>query len=589
LAKELAMEESDFEPAQGLLQGGRDVGNESVGKPRVNFDLDENQGNSGRKGRYRVLQHRRSVGGEPKLIKFVFILVIPATILLSLFFILSKSSGSSSRDAVPKTAPTGSKYQTGFDITNNWGSISPYFDSGAAFKGIDLTKTEGEYGLPSYCSYKQVHVLHRHAERYPTSGTGRMMKEVAEKIYAMDEPPIKELSWLETWNYTMGEDLLVPKGVGTEFASGAQFWSTHGRFLYKALDASNHLFYDKALNVFENGTSRPLPVLRATTQSRIQTSARAWAAGFFGIYGGQPYSAVDDYGSGELYKLVLMAEEQGTNNTLAADYSCPNSDNSSYEIGKSQSKEWINIYLKDAAVRLQTVLPGFSNLTAQDAYGIQSLCSFETAAYGKSSFCELFTETEWRGFEYAADLSFFGRSSYGSLTSKGEGIGWISELLARLEGRLITEAGNGVNVTLTGSEETFPIGQPFYLDMTHDSVLVAVLTAMGLDFLEKELPVNNMPVPRQFIVSRLTPFGARLYVEVLDCVDDTDVASYVRLKLNNRVLPLKGLKNCPSSADGLCKLDKFIDSLKHQVKVVNFDHVCYEDLSDELRAALEQR
>lgn len=573
-----ANSDDDLEAArEGLLEEGlEDFEDNNISKPRVNFVLDENHA-AGEQDE--VLQHRRTLGPNPKLLRVIVLLVIPTTILLSLFFILSR--GGSSRAAVPKTAPTGSTYQTGFDIKNNWGSISPYFESGTNFKGIETGKTSEDYYLPALCRYQQVHVLHRHAERYPTTGTRKLMNVAAEKIYAMTEPPAqKELSWLQHWNYTLGEELLVSKGVATEFAAGAQFWATHGRFLYNALDSDNHLFYDKALNVFPNGTARPAPVLRATTQSRIETSARAWAAGFFGVYGGQPYSPPDDE---DLYKLVLMEEEPDTNNTLAAFYSCPNSNNGSYSLGKDRSKQWINTYLQDAAVRLQTILPGYANFSASDAFAFQSLCSFETAAYGSSLFCELFTETEWRGYEYAADLSFFGRSSYGSLTSKGEGIGWISELLARLQGELITEPGNGVNVTLTGSEETFPLGQPFYMDMTHDSVIVSVLTSLGLDFLERDLPGDRMPVPRQFIVSRLTPFGARLYVEVLDCNEGMENVGYVRLKLNNRILPLKGLKHCAASTTGLCRMDDFIKSLQAVVKNVNFDRVCYGDLSGDIR------
>lgn len=590
------MQGSHSESTHELLgQEEEEVGdvesNTSIGKPKVNFVLDEShhRSNNGKyKGRLKVLQHRKPLGTEPRILKFVLIMVIPATILLSLFFILSKSSPTSSRNAVPKTAPTGATYKTGFDISNNWGALSPYFSTGIPFQGIDSKKTNGEYDLPEYCSYKQVHVLHRHAERYPTPNMAKLMKNVAQKLYMMDEEPAEELSWLNNWNYTLGEDLLTSKGVATEFTSGSEFWATHGRFLYNALDSDNHLFYDKSLNVFKNGSSRTSPVLRATTQSRIKTSAQAWAAGFFGVYGGQKYSPKDDLGTGELYELVLMAEEPNTNNTLAPYYSCPNSDKTSYQINKNMSNVWIENYLQDATVRLQTVLPGFSNLTVFDAYGIQNLCAFETAAYDQSKFCELFTETEWRGFEYASDLSFYTQSSYGSLTSKGEGIGWISELVARLEGRLITEPANGVNVTLTSSPKTFPLEQPFYLDMTHDSVIMAVLTALGVDFLEKKLPDDQMPVPRQFIISRLTPFGARLYVEILDCTENSSNTSYVRLKLNNRVLPLKGLKNCSSADDGLCTLDEFIESLKYQIKTINFDHVCYGDLSDELRKDLQE-
>jgi hypothetical protein len=439
-------------------------------------------------------------------------------------------------------------------MKNNWGSYSPFFDTGAKFDGVSVVTD---------CTLTQVHVLHRHAERYPTSGTGKRMELVADKL--KQTTPSTSLSWLDDWSYTLGTDLLVPKGVGAEFESGANFWATHGRLLYNATE-QGFLAYDRSLNMYTNGTQRAMPVLRSTSQSRIQTSARAWAAGFFGVYDSPKYPPVDN---DELYKLVLITEQDGYNNTLASYDGCPNSNNDTIITGKARQDEWIQVYLADAAERLQKLLPEFSNFTADDAFQFQNLCAFETAAYGRSHFCDLFTETEWRGFEYAADLKFYGDSSFGTTVGKAGGVGWLTELLARLEERLILEPQNGINVSLTNNEQDFPLDQPFYLDMTHDSVMMSVLTALGFDFLKPDLPTNKIPVPRQFIVSRLTPFAARLFVEIVECD-----GKYVRLKLNNRALPLGSLPDCPDSKDGLCAFNKFISSLK-KITDIDYDKVCY--------------
>ena len=42
---------------------------------------------------------------------------------------------------------------------------------------------------------------------------------------------------------------------------------------------------------------------------------------------------------------------------------------------------------------------------------MQSLCAYETVGLGYSNFCDLFTEEEWKGFEYFLDLQFQGESS----------------------------------------------------------------------------------------------------------------------------------------------------------------------------------
>lgn len=38
---------------------------------------------------------------------------------------------------------------------------------------------------------------------------------------------------------------------------------------------------------------------------------------------------------------------------------------------------------------------------------MQDLCAYELVALGGSEFCDLFTEEEWKGFEYQNDLAFF--------------------------------------------------------------------------------------------------------------------------------------------------------------------------------------
>jgi hypothetical protein len=398
-----------------------------------------------------------------------------------------------------------------------------------------------------------------------------MIIEVVDKLDKMTHPPAKQLQWLENWNYTLGTDLLVAAGTATEFESGSDFWASHGRLLY---GSPSSLFYHKDLNRFDNGTRRPVPVLRATSQSRIHASARAWAAGFFGVYGDQEYSPADNE---ELYRLVVMTEgEYGVNNSLASYYGCPNADKDGSETGSERRGKWIDKYLKQAAKRLHKLLPGVDEFTPRNAFAIQNLCAFETAAYGSSAFCELFTETEWRGYEYASDLHFYGDSSWGSKVGLAVGATWLSELAARLENRYMDDWHTGVNTTLNTNPETFPLDQPFYLDMTHDGIIISVLTAMGFDFMKKELPSDKIPVPRQFIASRLVPFGARLYTEVLTCNEEQE--HYIRIKLNNRILPLGSLKYCPSATDGLCPFDKFVKSINHALEKIDYIHLCYDDI-----------
>ncbi|ODQ67933.1 phosphoglycerate mutase-like protein, partial [Nadsonia fulvescens var. elongata DSM 6958] len=448
-----------------------------------------------------------------------------------------------------------------FDKKEHFGSYSPYFTTGSNFPGIEGDGT----GIPEQCTLSEVHVLHRHAERYPSASSIKPMEALAKKLqnYLKNSTsePLPPFEWIKDWNYTLGAELLTPLGVATEFSAGAKFWSDYGQALFK----TDQQFYSPKINTYSNGTQRPIPVIRATTQSRIQTSAEAWAAGFFGQYSGQSYAEKD---TSKLYDLVLQYETAGNNNTLASYYAC----NIPIEKfpGIPKKDVWINNYLNDTVIRLQNYLPGIK-LTNSDAYNMQQICAFETASIGYSNFCDLFSDEEWEGFEYTEDLYFYNWDSFGGgKYTTAEGAGWASEFLARLEDKLITVPGNGVNVTLTSNTDTFPVDQPFYLDMSHDADIVFMLTLMDLDFLKQELSPYYMDPTRQFVVSRLVPFGARLIFEVLSCGSD----SYVRAKLNDRILPLGSMEYCPKSSDGLCPYVDFVKSLKKSVEDAKFDNVC---------------
>lgn len=179
----------------------------------------------------------------------------------------SSSASSASADS------TGLTYPSGFDMKTSWGNLSPYADA----PGFNISK-----GVPAQCELSQVHVLHRHAQRYPTSwpldGVG--MEDFAAKLtnYSKKHPDTKlgsgPLEFLNDWEYRLGLNTLLPSGAATEATSGALFWSEYGRLLYRA--GSGDAAWDSSLNVFPNGTARPMPTFRTTSYPRILESARWW-------------------------------------------------------------------------------------------------------------------------------------------------------------------------------------------------------------------------------------------------------------------------------------------------------------------------
>ena len=153
-------------------------------------------------------------------------------------------------------------------MTKSWAQLTPYKDA--------------DWGVPKgapaggKCELSQVHILHRHAQRYPTSSPldGTNIQAFIAKLKDSGDAT-GPLAFLNSWEYVLGLDELMRSGASTEDTSGANFWLQYGRLLYRATP-ENVVAWDPALNVYPNGTARPKPVYRTTSQSRILESARWW-------------------------------------------------------------------------------------------------------------------------------------------------------------------------------------------------------------------------------------------------------------------------------------------------------------------------
>ncbi|KAF7176140.1 hypothetical protein CNMCM7691_001616 [Aspergillus felis] len=477
-------------------------------------------------------------------------------------------------------APTGATFTSGFDLTTNWGNLSPYKDA----PGFNATN-----GVPRGCELSQVHVLHRHAQRYPVSALldGGGMEAFAQKVknYSklhggkVGKGP---LAFLNEWEYMLSEDTLQVTGAATEATSGASIWSKYGRLLYRA--GPGVAAWNSSLNVYPNGTARPKPIFRTTSQARILESARWWLSGFFGNAG-----ANSSYAE---YDLVIIPEGNGLNNTLASDHSCPGDESE----GSNSATRFIPRFTKLALPRLSRFLPQDFNLTPFDITSMMNLCPYETAALGSSSFCSLFTEQEWRDYAYNVDLQFYGNYGFGAPSGRAQGIGYVLELASRLAGRLIQTSDTSINYTYDNNAAQFPLHQPLYMDMSHDDVIVAVLAALGLKYFnygKDGLPdvIEHAP-ERTFRLNEITPFGARLVSEVWTCPNEGAVSfkeldamlyrnpvvqgtDYIRFVLNGAPVSMEGLVGCERAENGFCALRDFLGSVPKLKEEAMYQFACF--------------
>lgn len=192
--------------------------------------------------------------------------------------------------------------------------------------------------------------------------------------------------------------------------------------------------------------------------------------------------------------------------------------------------QYVPKYMQAAVTRMNKYAPSGFTFNHNDTYAMQSICAYENAYIGSSEFCSLFTEEEWQGFENTLDIEYFYDYSYGQPTGRAQGLGYLQELLARLTDQYITSSNSSVNYTDTDNSKDFPLGRPFYADFSHDDILVSVMTAMSLDYFRDPPSLTEYPPnpDRHFILSNMTPFGARLITEVIGCgsADPTEQKSF---------------------------------------------------------------
>lgn len=182
-----------------------------------------------------------------------------------------------------------------------------------------------DIGLPDGCQIEQVHSLQRHAQRFPTGSfdDGTNDEYFAAKVYNFTSAnPTKQftgpLTFLNSYVYQMGESYLTGIGAETEFTAGVTFWNRYGRTLLNA--TIGQLQYNAT---YQNDTARPKPVLRTTSESRIENSQISWALGFFGpSFYETPMPKLNNFVNGSLFDVVIIPEGGTENNTLASYDSC---------------------------------------------------------------------------------------------------------------------------------------------------------------------------------------------------------------------------------------------------------------------------
>ncbi|KAJ6572009.1 histidine phosphatase superfamily [Mycena capillaripes] len=408
-----------------------------------------------------------------------------------------------------------------FELQKSWGVYSPFH------------AVEEYTPPPPGCEISQVNILHRHGARLPTVSQSEDIISGVKKLQSADYYTDSRLDFLDTFVYSLGENLLVPLGAIQSFDSGHTAFQRYSSLV----------------------TKDDIPFVRASGMSRVVETAKNWTAGFAAS-------------SNRVYtpRLSVILNEEG-NDTLQ-DNNCPNAGGS-----KREMEQWLDVFGPPITSRLNSWAPG-ANLTNDDIHGLMMLCAFHTVAsvpYGYRSdsplpfspFCSVFTQDEFEAFEYSSDLDKYYSTGYGGHLGRVQGVGYTNELLARLTRSPVVDH-TSTNSTLDSDPATFPLNRTIYADFTHDSVLIAVFNALGL-FPTKKLSTKHPKANRIWRASEMMTFSTRMVVEKLVCdrsVRGHDTSdAYIRIIVNEIVQPLEFCGARESGPwKGLCKFDAFLKS-----------------------------
>ncbi|KLJ10269.1 3-phytase [Blastomyces silverae] len=458
----------------------------------------------------------------------VTVSVVICLMLICTAFIYAFVARNSGRDLVCTTVQNG--YQCHQKYSQSWGQYSPFFSL--------ETLSDISPQVPIGCTVTFVQVLSRHGARYPTEKKSAIYSQLIKHIQDRTETYHDDFAFLETFTYPLQSDDLTSFGVSQMIDSGTKFYRR-----YRHLTKESKIF------------------VRASGSPRVIVSAEKFIDGFHQEKLSDP-SATDKSGKPSIG--VIVSEEPGSNNTL--DHSNCNLFEEA-KPGLVAQAEFTKAFAAPILKRVNSHLIG-ANLDITDIPYLMDICSFHTVAITPdastiSPICTLFTDEEWTQYDYYNTLGKYYGHSIGNPLGASQGVGFVNELIARLTNTPVIDSTT-VNHTLDSNPQTFPLGLPLYADFSHDNTMVSIFTALGL-FNGTE-PLSNTTVrspveSKGFSAAWMVPFGARAYIEKMEC-DSTPVARepLVRVLVNDRVVPLHG---CKVDTLGRCRLEDFVEGLSY--------------------------
>ncbi|KAL8690821.1 MAG: hypothetical protein Q9218_003817, partial [Villophora microphyllina] len=430
-------------------------------------------------------------------------------------------------------------YQCQPQISHYWGQYSPFFS----------VSSDIPDDVPPNCKITFVQVLSRHGARDPTASKTKAYNSTIQRLKSsVPRLPSGKYNFLNTFEYTLGADQLTVFGEREMINFGITF---HDRY--------------------EQLAKRSTPFIRASGEARVIESAQNFSQGFH-----QAKTSGRGTDADYPYPILTIPEDDGFNNTLNHGLCTSFESSPAYtSIGTKAQATFLSTFLPAITARLNTDLGTTANITATDTINLLDLCPFTTVATPLattlSPFCYLFTETEFHAYDYYQTLGKYYGYGPGNPLGPTQGVGYVNELIARMTGKKVNDHTT-VNHTIDDSNEVFPLGNPLYVDVSHDNDMTSIFGALGLYNTTRPLSNTSMETTQEtkgYSAAWTVPFAGRAYFEKLQCGGEEE--EFVRILVNGRVLPLE---TCGGDSLGRCTLSKFVQSLSFAVEGGKWD-LCF--------------
>ncbi|KAK7206363.1 histidine phosphatase superfamily [Myxozyma melibiosi] len=463
-------------------------------------------------------------------------------ILLSVFITAALALALRPHQQLAFTKPLDDLFATDWHLFRHLGGYSPWIPHIHHKGSQDNTIKDGE--LPETCTVEQVHMLSRHAERFPTVSVGLKMKQLVRRM--RDEAGPEIFPFLDRWELFFDVDEATGKSRQLEqlTVSGKYAGVDRARLAGEKLRG----IYGHLIEQQDSNTSATS--IFSCSCDRVVDTADQFATGFFG--------------NDTSFNHVIVPDRDASRggDTLTPVKACTRYREDALA-GRPNSNTMADLYklsyLTPTAERLRQIYKSFE-FSVSELWTMQELCGFDILATGNedSPWCALFTKREWEQFEYARDLLHYYRTGPG--TPYSEVMGYI---YLNATSQLLRE----------GPEKVGKI----FLSFAHDGDLVPLITTLGLFEQHTPLPTTHAVDDRAWRLSSVVPMGGRIVFERVSCTSSSSSSSSseqtgVRLLVNDAVTTIPG---CHSSTSGICPLSDFLALVEAKGAAVGkFEDVC---------------